>query len=118
MNLNKLIIGLFKELGLTASECEYTGTDDKYVIYTYEDETPTQFGDDEVLADTCYIQFQLIVPKNFNYFKLKKDIRNMLETNDFIVTSIRSFLGDEYTGTEKQRQIIYEANYSEQRGGI
>ncbi len=117
MNLNKLIIGLFKALGLVASENEYTGIDDKYVIFTYEDENPTEFGDDEVLADTCYIQFQLIVPKNFNYFKLKKEIRNMLETNGFIVTSIRSFLGDEYTGTEKLRQIIFETNYTEQRGG-
>lgn len=115
MNLNKKIISLMKSIKLPAEESEYTGIKKNYVVFTYEDEKPVHFGDNCALADTCYIQLQLITPKEFNYFNLKKKVRDALESAGFFVTSTRTFLGDVYQETEKTRQTVFECSYTETR---
>jgi hypothetical protein len=94
---------------------EYTGKAEKYIVFIYTDEVPVLWSDNRVDADTAYLQIQLITPKNFNYFTLKHQIRNLLEEAGFLVTSTQSFLGDEYNGTDKVRQTIFECQYSETR---
>lgn len=115
MNCNQKLITALTNTGLTVRQDEYTGSDDKYIVFNYEDEVPAEWGDNGVLADTVYIQLQLITPKDFNYFALKHQIRDLLEADGFIVTSTQSILGDRYSGTEKVRQTIFEINFSEQR---
>lgn len=117
MKLNELLINLLSVFGLPVKQDEYTGDADKYIIFVYEDEVPSESADNKVTADTVYLQIQLITPKKFDYFNLKKKIRNSLEGADFIVTSIRSFLGDVYMGTEKTRQTVFSVKYTEQRLG-
>ena len=115
MNCNKLIIDTLSATGLPVVQDEYTGKEEKYIVFMYTDEIPSLWGDDGVLADTVFIQLQLITPKNFNYFALKHQIRDLLEGAGFLVTSTQSWLGDEYNGTEKVRQTIFELNLSETR---
>lgn len=115
MNLNEKIISLLGRTGLPVEQDEYEGKEKQYIIFTYEDEQPEGYGDDKPYADTVYIQVQLITPKNYNYFELKHQIRDLLEEADFIVTSIRSSLGDVYFGTEKTRQTIFQTEYTESR---
>lgn len=115
MNLNELLIRLLGETGLEVVQDIYEGESEKYIIFTYENETPESFADNQVTADTAYIQIQLITQKEFNYFELKKKIRNLLEKADFLVTSTRSFLGSVYVGTEKIRQTIFQVEYTEGR---
>lgn len=115
MNLNEKIIKLLETTGLPVEQDEYTGEDKKYIVFTYEDEGPAEWGDDRPIADTAYIQIQLITPKNYNYFYMKEKIRDLLEEADFSVTSIRSFLGDVYVGTEKTRQTIFQVEYTKGR---
>ncbi len=115
MDLNDLLVSLLGETGLPVKQDEYDGKSDKYIIFTYEDEGPAIFADNEVTADTAFLQIQLVTPKKFDYFPLKKQIRNLLEDADFIVTSIRSFLGDVYVGTEKTRQTVFNVKYTEGR---
>lgn len=115
MNLNKLLKSLLGETGLPVKQDEYTGENDKYIIFVYEDEHPEEHADNFVTADTAYIQVQLITPKEFDYFTLKERIRNLLEGADFSVTSIRSFLGDVANGTEKTRQTIFQTEYTQGR---
>ena len=115
MDLNELLITLLGTTGLPVKQDEYTGKSDKYIVFVYEDEGPESHADNIVTADTAYIQVQLITPKKFNYFKLKKEIRDLLEGADFSVTSIRSFLGDAAIGTEKTRQTIFHAEYTQGR---
>lgn len=115
MNLNSLLIELLGRTGLPVEQDEYSGKENKYILFVYADETPVQFGNDTVLADTAFLQIQLYTPKEFNYFALKKQIRNLLEGADFLVQSTRSFLGDEYTGTEKIRHTVFEASYTAHR---
>lgn len=115
MNVNKLLTDTLKITGLPVKQDEYEGKEDKYIIFTYVDESPEAFADNKPGADTVYIQLQLITPKSFNYFELKDKIRNLLEKADFIVSSIHSFTGDKYQGTEKTRQTVYELSYTEGR---
>ena len=115
MNPNEVIIELLGTTGLPVCQDEYDGKKDKYIVFSYEDERPASHADNQVTADTVYIQVQLIIPKDFNYFGLKKKIRNLLEGAGFVVTSTRSFLGDVYQGTQKARQTVFSVNYTEQR---
>lgn len=114
MNLNEIIIDLLRKTGLTVhqDECD---DGEKYIIFTYEDETPAAYGDNRPIADTAYIQIQLVTPKDFDYFSLKEKIRDLLEGADFSVKSIRSFLGSAYVGTEKIRQTIFHVEYTQGR---
>lgn len=117
MNVNAMLI---KNLGdathLPVVPDEYDGTKTEYITFTYTDEQPVFFGDNKVLADTAYLQIQLVTPKTYNYLSMKHIIRDTLEEMGFSVTSIRSFLGDIIQGTEKIRQTIFECSYTEQRG--
>lgn len=115
MNCNKLIIDTLAATGLPVVQDEYTGKADKYIVFIYTDEIPVLWSDNKVDADTVYLQIQLITPKNFNYFAFKHQIRDLLEGADFIITSTQTMLGDEYNGTEKVRQTIFECQYSETR---
>lgn len=116
MNLNALIINKLGEATkLPVVPDEYDGTKTEYITFTYTDEQPVYWGDNKVLADTAYLQIQLVTPKSYNYLSMKHIIRDTLEENDFAVTSIRSFLGDMYQGTEKIRQTIFECNFTEER---
>lgn len=115
MDLNEKIIKLLETTGLPVEQDEYTGEDKKYIVFTYEDEGPNAWGDNHPIADTAYMQIQLITPKNYNYFHMKEKIRDLLEKADFSVTSIRTFLGDVYVGTEKTRQTIFQVEYTKGR---
>lgn len=115
MNLNDIIIKLMKEIGLDAHESMYDGKRDKYIVFDYEDEQPIAFGDNKVTYDKVFIQVKLIVPKSFNYFSLKKKVRDSLESAGFFVTSISSFVGDIFTETEKQRTVVFKTEYAESR---
>lgn len=113
MNINKELIEILaKATNLEVEPDEYTGTSDKYITFSYEDEQPVLWGDNRVLADTAYIQIQLITPKNFNYLTTKHLVRDALEDNDYIVTSIQSFVGDYIQGTEKTRQTVFTVEKS------
>lgn len=115
MNVNKLLKDTLNVTGLAVEQDEYEGKADKYIIFTYADENPSFHANNKPQADTVYIQLQFITPKNFNYFELKDRIRNLLEKADFIVSSIHSFVGDKYQGTEKTRQTVYEISYTQGR---
>lgn len=115
VELNEILIKLLSITGLPVEQDEYDGKKDKYIVFIYEDERPTGHADNKPYADTVYLQIQLITPKSFNYFKLKRKIRNLLENADFSVTSTRSFLGSVYVGTEKIRQTVFKVEYTEGR---
>lgn len=116
MNVNANLINILSEAtGLPVEPDEYNGKSDKYIVFAYTDERPEAFGDNKPIADTVYVQIQLITPKKYNYLSMKKIIRDTLENNEYIVTSIRSFLGDEFYGTEKIRQTIFECSFSMSR---
>lgn len=115
MNINPLLKSTLLFTGLPVEQDEYTGKKDRYIIFSYEDEIPLCFGDNRPGAYEALIHLQLITPKSFDYLSLKDEIRDKLEEAGFSVSSVTSFLGDKYMGTEKTRQTVYEISYTEGR---
>ncbi len=115
MNLNPVLMRIGEAVGLPTAEDEYEGREEKYLIFTYEDERPDFWGDDRVLADTVNIMLQMVVPKSFNYMKLKKKLVEELEKEDFSITGIHSLFGESVNRTEKIRRIVFETVHTEMR---
>jgi len=115
MNISKKIKEVLRQTGFPVEQDEYSGIETKYIVFSYEDEMPVLFGDDCPIADTVYLQVQLISPKNYSYEPKKKEIRDLLESNGFIVTNIRSFLGSGYEEAEKIRQTVFSVTFTQFR---
>lgn len=112
MNVNPLIMALKDITKLPVVPDIYEGTSDKWITFTYQDERPVFFGDNEVLDDTAYISVNLFTPKDFNYMALKETIKTYLETIG-IVTNCES-----YVYMENQipvRQTIFEVTITKDR---
>lgn len=115
MNLNNKIQDIEKSLNIPIEENEYQGKGKTYMVFSYDDERPILSADNEPYADRADITFQLIIPRNIDYMKLKHQVRDKLEQSGFAVTSIRALLGSAINGTDKIRRIIFETNYTEER---
>ena len=112
MNVNPLLMALKDITKLPVVPDIYEGSSDKWITFTYQDERPVFFGDNEVLDDTAYISVNLFTPKDFNYMPLKGDIKTYLESIG-IVTNCES-----YVYTENQipiRQTIFEVTITKDR---
>lgn len=115
MNVNPLIMALKDITKLPVVPDLYEGTSDKWITFTYQDERPVFFGDNEVLDDTAYISVNLFTPSDFNYMPLKEDIKTYLESIG-IVTNCES-----YVYLENQipvRQTIFEVTITKDREEI
>lgn len=115
MNLNHVIERLASVAGCPVSPDVYSGREERYITYTYEDERPDLQGDNLTLSDTAYIQVNYFVPKEYDYMADKHKIRDYLEKNGFKVTSIRSWVEGKITGHPDIRHISFETNYTETR---
>lgn len=95
MNVNPEIIKLKKVTGLNVypDKMPDDRNDEMFIVFAYEGEYGTHFGDNEVLADEAQIQVSLYTPPKYDYISLKEQIREYLETLG-IITNIRSYLDD------------------------
>lgn len=112
MNVNPLLMELKTVTKLPVVPDIYEGSKDKYITFTYQDERPSFFGDNNVLDDVAYISVNLFTPKDFNYMSLKEDIKTYLESIG-VLTNCES-----YTYTENQipiRQTIFEVQIPKER---
>ncbi len=115
MNVNDIIERLAYVVNCPVSPDVYSGNENRYITYTYEDERPDMHGDNHVLTDTAYIQVNYFVPRTYNYMADKHKIRDYLEQNGFRVTSIRSWMENDITGYPNIRRLLFETNYTETR---
>jgi hypothetical protein len=112
MNINPIILELKNETKLPVVPDVYEGKSDKYITFTYQDERPAFFGDNDVLDDVAYISVNLFTPKDYNYMTSKEVIKTYLESVG-IVTNCES-----YVYTENQipiRQTIFEVQITKER---
>lgn len=112
MNVNPLLMRLEDVTGLPVVPDLYEGDSKSYITFTYEDERPIGFGDDEVQADTAYMQVNLFTPSSFNFMGLKRDIRDYLEEIG-CVTDILSRV--ETINNETIRQTTFNVEITEER---
>lgn len=112
MNVNPFFEDFEKHIGLEVEQDEYTGKQDKYFVFQYEDERPVLFGDNRPLEDTYYIQLRLYTPKKFNYFELKKRTSDYFESIGFSISSKFSFLEEVTVNGTKMRCTVFHMNYT------
>ena len=79
MNVNRIVEALSSVAGCPVELDVYSGRQQRYITYTYEDERPEMQGDNRTLADTAYIQIHYFVPREYDYMADKHKIRDYLE---------------------------------------
>ena len=112
MNINSLMMELKSLTKLPVVPDLYEGSGDKWITFTYQDERPEYFGDNDILADVAYISVNLFTPANYNYMSLKEDIKTYLESIG-VLTNCES-----YVYTENQipiRQTMFEVQIPKER---
>lgn len=104
MNVNKLIIDTLSPLVPDVVPMAYTGTNDTYITFNYEDDRGEVFADDEPLIDIAYLQIHLFCSGNFN--TLKKQIRSKLFGAGFSYPAITTL----YEEDTKKYHIIFQCS--------
>ncbi len=115
MNVNEKILGLQDVVNCPVEPDEYSGSKERYITFTYEDERPDVYADDKVITDEAYLQVAYFTPKSYDYMDDKHKIRDYLESQGFKVTTIRSWIEDALTGYQKIRHTVFEIYYTETR---
>lgn len=115
MNVNPKILGLGDVVNCPVEPDVYSGSEDRYITFTYEDERPATHADNKSIADEAYIQISYFVPKKYDYMDDKHKIRDYLEEQGFKVTSMGCWIEDALTGYQKIRHLVFETNYTETR---
>lgn len=110
MNVNTEIQNLSSVTGLNVSPDIYTGNEDRYIVYTYTDERPVFWGDDNVIADQATIQVSLYTPPKIDYMGYKHQIRDYLESIG-IVNEIESWL-ETYTAKNNLEVTIRRTTFN------
>ena len=80
MDVNTEIMKLHDITGLDVQADLYTGKNSSYIVFTYTDERPVFWGDDDTLADEVTIQVSLYTPPKSDHMDYKHKIRDYLET--------------------------------------
>ncbi len=109
MNVNPIIINALNPEGLPVTPGHYTGTEDKYYSFNYEDDRGVVFSDNEPQIDVASIQVHLFVPLDYNHIQLKKRTRARLFKAGFSYPVITEFIEKD---TEK-RHIIFQCEIDE-----
>lgn len=112
MNLNLLLTNIGEKVGLETVQDIYTGPEQVYIVFIYEDERAALYADNEEQEVTVTLQVQLITPQNYDYFDYKTRLKKELKNAGFNVENIQSFLTDALTGTDRIRQTVFSVNYT------
>ena len=87
MDLTEILMRLEEITGIKVYQDICTDEDaEMYITYVYQDERPHLCGNNKVLADKCEIYVNLYTPVHFDYFQIKKKIRDYLESSGFTVS--------------------------------
>lgn len=111
MDLTDLLMALEQITGIKVYQDICTDEDARmYITYIYQDERPKLTANNKVLADECEIYVNLYTPVEYDYFKAKRQIRNYLESKDFVVNSING--GVEIYDELKVRRTTFDCKYA------
>ena len=111
MDLTELLMLLKSVTGMEVYQDICTDEEaDMYITYIYQDERPVLCADNEVQADRCDIYVNLYTPLGYDYFATKKKIKEFLEGNEFIITSVST--GIEVFEEKKIRRTTFDCGYA------
>lgn len=112
MNLNDVLINGLSTIGYPVEQDLYTGSKSKYITFVYEDERPSLSADDDEEITQVYMSVSFYAPKEYNYFSDKKNIKKKLKELGFLISSIQTWVRDDFVGTDRIRQIIFNCYYA------
>lgn len=110
MNVNGKVRMLEDITGYPVNQDIYRGPEEKFIIFTYEDERTALFADNDEIAGTAYLQVTLFTPGAFNYFADKKKIKGALKEQGFNIESIQSWLEGR---NNEIRHTVFTVNITE-----
>ena len=87
MNVNQLIRSALGDMGMKIYPNFYSGDDEEYITFSYLDERPEFWADDEPIYDGTYVRVSLWTRNNPQ--KYKKQIRKRLRAAGFTVAERR-----------------------------
>lgn len=112
MDLTDILMRLADITGISVYQDVCTDEDaEKYITVVYQDERPVLCGSNRVLADQCDIYVSLYTPPQFDYFGVKKQIRDYLEGNEFVVNSISYGIENDLSG-KRIRRTTFDCRYA------
>ena len=111
MSVDEKIASLEGVIGCPVSPDIYEGNEEKYIVYTYEDERSALYADNEEEATTYYLQVTLYTAPLYPYQKKKKKIKTELKKLGFCVESIQSWVDS--LAPEKKRHTVFNVNITE-----
>lgn len=115
MNLNPIILGLKDVVKVPVEPDIYTGEDERFIVFTYEDERSSWKADNKVLAETVSMQISYYSPYNYDYMDDKEKIKRYLEEKGFVGIVVQSWVEDAVKGVKKMRHTVVTAEYTERR---
>jgi len=95
MNLNKELLALSQVLDCPVKQDIYKGKENRFAVFTYENEEPELCADNDVVIEKASIQLSYYVPETYNYFSDKAAIKQYLRGLDYYIESIQTFMDDE-----------------------
>jgi hypothetical protein len=78
MTVNEKIIQALSPVGIPVTPDFFGEGADEYFTFNYADDQAEEFGDDEPLQVTAYMQIHYFGPLSGNYLQLKKKVRKAL----------------------------------------
>ena len=112
MNINPMMKAVGEAVGYPCKQDIYEGKEEKFIVFSYEDERASYYGDNDEEEITVKIQVQFITPKKYNYFADKSLIKQALKEQGFTVEHIETWLDDVAAGTDRARRTIFSCYYT------
>lgn len=112
MNINRMIMTLEDVTGIPVAQDVYDGNSDKWITFTYADERCTLYADNDEEAVEVSINVSLFTTLSFNYFQVKKQIKETLKALGFQIEYIQSYVEQSDIGTERVRHTVFVVNYT------
>ena len=73
MNVNQLIMSALGDMGMKIYPNFYSGDDEEYITFSYLDERPGFWADDEPIYDGTYVRVSLWTRNNPQKYKSKSE---------------------------------------------
>jgi hypothetical protein len=104
--MNRKIIDALRPAGLPIQPDKYTGEEDTYIVFNYND-LGAAYGDDFPHASRYLIQVHLICPSQYNSIGIRKQIKFLLLGAGFTYSSTVNATDDD------GQHYIFECEYAE-----
>lgn len=108
MNLNPELLALKDIIKCPVKQDVYKGKEQRFAVFTYENEEPELAADNDVVIEKATIQLSYYVPENYNYFSDKAAIKSYLRGLDYYIESIQVFMDEEdLKDTIQLRRLLF-----------